>query len=276
MKKGTKEKEGLFAYRPHELEQAICCCLGSRDIVALKVMLFLTGNSNDGDFRIVQKTIYDRMKISEKTYYNARKALQEMGWIQYVEVENVIYVNYDKIYADYRNYQEKKKAGSLYESPNSFSTKDSADATNDSSKTFSTKDSAVVKVLAEQFSNQQENCCDDNQQNCHEERYNNIKNNKRNNKKEKISSGAGCPGGQPPQDLIDKAFEYRNRRDCWDEYMRSLERWVYNSLKEQNLPIGSEEYRAKYGELEAMANRCLHVLYGYTNSYYEEYQEPRW
>lgn len=132
--------------------------MGNRDIVALKVMLFLTGNSNDGDFRIVQKTIYDRMKISEKTYYNARKALQEMGWIQYVEAENVIYVNYDKIYADYRNYQENKKAGCLYESPN----------------TFSTKDSAVVKSLSERSSNEQEHCCDDSQQDCQQDRYNNI------------------------------------------------------------------------------------------------------
>lgn len=78
-------------------------------------MLFFTGNSNEGDFRVVQKTIYDRMNISEKRYYDSRKKLQEMGWIQYVEAENVIYVNYDKIYADYRNYQKKKKAGSLYE-----------------------------------------------------------------------------------------------------------------------------------------------------------------
>lgn len=67
-------------------------------------MLFLTGNSNEGDFRVVQKTIYDRMNISEKTYYSARKMLQEMGWIKYDEAKNVIYVNYDKIYADYGNY----------------------------------------------------------------------------------------------------------------------------------------------------------------------------
>ena len=173
LKKGIKEKDGLFAYRPHELEQAICCCLGSRDIVALKVMLFLTGNSNDGDFRIVQKTIYDRMNISEKTYYNARKTLQEMGWIQYVEAENVIYVNYDKIYADYRNYQEKKQAGSLYESPNSFST----------------KDSAVVKSLSERSLYEQEHCFDDSQRDCQQDRYNNIKNNKTNTINKKISSG---------------------------------------------------------------------------------------
>ena len=47
-----KSKKDLFAYRPHDLEAAICCCLGNRDIVALKVMLFFTGNSNEGDFRV--------------------------------------------------------------------------------------------------------------------------------------------------------------------------------------------------------------------------------
>lgn len=259
MKKGTKEKEGLFAYRPHELEQAICCCLGSRDIVALKVMLFLTGNSNDGDFRIVQKTIYDRMKISEKTYYNARKALQEMGWIQYVEAENVIYVNYDKIYADYRNYQEKKNAGSLYESPNSFST----------------KDSAVIKTLSGRSSNEQDHCYNDSQRDYQQDRYNNIKNNKRNTISKKISSGAGATVVAPPQELIDKAFEYRNHREHWDEYEKSLAKWVRDTLSELGIPKDSPERKTKYNELVAIANQCLRVMYGYINSIDEEYIEWR-
>ena len=160
-------------------------------------MLFLTGNSNEGDFRVVQKTIYDRMNISEKTYYNARKALQEMGWIQYVETENVIYVNYDKIYADYRNYQEKKKAGSLYESPNSFST----------------KDSAVVKVLAEQSLYEQEHCFDDSQRDYQQDRYNNIKNNKTNTINKKISSGgAGAANAAPPQNDLIKQMREDDRK----------------------------------------------------------------
>ncbi len=80
----------------------------------------------------------------------------------------------------------------------------------------------------------------------------------------------------PPQEFFDKAFEYGIRRDYWDEYVRSLEKWVYKKLSEQRLPIGSDVYKAKYRELESMANRCLHILYGQTNSYYEDYQEPRW
>ena len=99
-----RNKKEIFAYRPHELEAAICCCLGSRDIVALKVMLYYTGNSNSGEFRVSKKAIYNRMNISEKPYYNARKKLESMKWIEYKEDENIIYINYDNIYSDYDKY----------------------------------------------------------------------------------------------------------------------------------------------------------------------------
>ena len=196
LKNGIKERYGLFAYRPHELEQAICCCLGSRDTVPIKVMLFLTGNSNDGDFRVVQKTIYDRMKISEKRYYDARKTLQEMGWIKYDNIKNVIYVNYDKIYADYEDYQKKNKAGGHHESL----------------KTSSTKDRAVVKELAEQSSNEQVDCCDETQWDYHKDRYNNINNNISNTINKKISGGAGCPGGQPPPEELIKQMKEEDQK----------------------------------------------------------------
>ena len=51
------------------------------------------------------------MNISEKPYYNARKKLEEMKWIEYVRSENAIYINYDNIYADYKNYLKEKKGG---------------------------------------------------------------------------------------------------------------------------------------------------------------------
>ena len=51
------------------------------------------------------------MNISEKPYYTARKKLEEMKWIEYVRSENAIYINYDNIYADYKNYLKEKKGG---------------------------------------------------------------------------------------------------------------------------------------------------------------------
>ena len=54
-----------------------------------------------------------------------------------------------------------------------------------------------------------------------------------------------------------------------------LEKWVDEKLSEQQIPVGSDEYKAKYRELEDMANRCLHVMYGETKSYYEEYKETK-
>lgn len=45
------------AIRPHELETAIMNCLGPRDLVAIKVMFYLTGQSSIGNFRVAEKTI---------------------------------------------------------------------------------------------------------------------------------------------------------------------------------------------------------------------------
>lgn len=63
------------AIRSHELEMAIFNCLGSRDVAAVKFMLFLTGNAADGSFRITEKTVCRRCNISETGYKSARKKL---------------------------------------------------------------------------------------------------------------------------------------------------------------------------------------------------------
>lgn len=83
------------AIRTHELEMAIMCGLGDRDMAALKVMLFLTGNA-DG-FQVPEKTIMERCNISESAYKNARKKLVEKGWITHVPSKAII-VNYGVIY----------------------------------------------------------------------------------------------------------------------------------------------------------------------------------
>ena len=84
------------AIRTHELESKIMCGLGDRDMVALKIMLFLTGNA-DG-FQVAEKTIMDRCNISETAYKKARKKLaDELGWITHVPGKAII-VNYGVIY----------------------------------------------------------------------------------------------------------------------------------------------------------------------------------
>lgn len=84
------------AIRTHELESKIMCGLGDRDMVALKIMLFLTGNA-DG-FQVAEKTIMDRCNISESAYKKARKKLvDELGWITHVPGKAII-VNYGVIY----------------------------------------------------------------------------------------------------------------------------------------------------------------------------------
>lgn len=82
------------AIRTHELETKIMCGLGGRDMVPLKVMLFLTGNAEG--FRVAEKTICERCNIStHKAYIDARQKLREMGWISYGD--GFITVNYDVI-----------------------------------------------------------------------------------------------------------------------------------------------------------------------------------
>ena len=99
----SERKNWGKAIRKHELEAAICCCIGNRNIAQLKTMLFLTGNAeakdgNEVPFRVAKKTICERMNMSEQRYYDARKELEKTGWIHYDEKENAIYINYNKIY----------------------------------------------------------------------------------------------------------------------------------------------------------------------------------
>lgn len=261
--RGEKNRNGLFAYRPHELESAICCCLGNRDIVALKTMLFFTGNSNEGDFRVAQKTIFDRMNISEKPYYLAREKLQSMGWIRYVEAEKAIYINYDKIYADYKEYLRNK-----------------AEGYDNSTKKKENNDTAGVKELSEQSSNRAANCFQESQQDGLQDRYNNINNSKNNTKtkkiSEKISGSASAARAALPQELIDKAYEYSGQRKYWDEYNNELEKWAYNLMKQWGIGKESPDYAKRYKEIEDVANRCLHVLHGEVKSIDEEYREYRY
>lgn len=89
------------AIRTHELEMCIMCGLGERDFVPMKIMLFLTGNADDGSFRVAEKTIMERCNISETSYKNARKKLVSMGWITH-DAGKSITVNYDAIYNSFK------------------------------------------------------------------------------------------------------------------------------------------------------------------------------
>ena len=95
----------------HELEAAFACCLGAKDFAMYKVMMFLSGNAPE-KFRVSEKTIMDRCKISESGYKHARQKLVEMGWITH-KPSQYIQVNFDKIYSDYDDY----KRGCFEKSP---------------------------------------------------------------------------------------------------------------------------------------------------------------
>lgn len=85
------------AIRSHDLETAIWNGLGERDMAMAKIMFFLTGQAQDGKFKVPEKTIMDRCNLSERGYKGARKKLVEKGWIEHQEGK--IVVLYDNIYA---------------------------------------------------------------------------------------------------------------------------------------------------------------------------------
>lgn len=89
----SKELPG-YSNRSTLLEEKIMQGIDSRQGVALKVMLFLTGNAEG--FGIALKTITERLNITKTAYYSARKYLTELGWITCTKDE--IVVNYDVIY----------------------------------------------------------------------------------------------------------------------------------------------------------------------------------
>lgn len=84
------------AIRSIELENIIFQNIGGKCGAQLKLMLFLTGNADDGTFSVATKTVCDRCGMTEETYKKARSALVEKGWI--IHEEGKIIVDYDAIY----------------------------------------------------------------------------------------------------------------------------------------------------------------------------------
>jgi len=99
--KNRDEKWGK-AIRTHHLESLIFRGLDGKCGAQIKIMLFLTGNANDGSFAVAEKTIIERCGISEITYKKARKSLVEKGWlihnVGYNGKPGEIIVNYNAIY----------------------------------------------------------------------------------------------------------------------------------------------------------------------------------
>jgi hypothetical protein len=102
---------------------------------------------------------------------------------------------------------------------------------------------------------------------CHNIRHNNIKNNISNSINNKINDGAGAANAAPPKEYIEMAFEYRNQREKWGEFLSLLEKWVNDTMNGFEFYKDSPEYKEKKEELVAIANKCLSIMYGKTNSF---------
>ena len=102
--KGEKDMDNKWgkAIRTHHLESIIMNGLSGKEGAQLKLMWFLTGNSDKGSFAVAEATVLSRCGMSESTYKNARKALIEKGWIIHKPSQNgqqgEIIVDYDAIY----------------------------------------------------------------------------------------------------------------------------------------------------------------------------------
>lgn len=67
-----------------------------RDISVIKLMIVLIG-TKDG-FGLSKKWVMDRTQMTEKTYYQARQKLIDIGWLELSE-NNILTINYDAILA---------------------------------------------------------------------------------------------------------------------------------------------------------------------------------
>ena len=150
-KMNTKTKWGK-AIRTHELETAIMCGLGERDMAMLKIMLFLTGNAADGSFKVAEKTICERCNISESGYKTARKKLVAMGWITLKASESIT-VNYDVILNQYRKgitentpTENQKSMGYTEKSPQGYTEKSHNNISNNINK-YDNQEDLTTKVV---------------------------------------------------------------------------------------------------------------------------------
>ena len=102
--KGEKNRDSKWgkAIRTHELESIIFNGLSGKQGAQLKLMMFLTGNADNGSFAVAEATVQSRCGMSENTYKMARKSLVEKGWIIHNPSQNgvqgSIIVDYDAIY----------------------------------------------------------------------------------------------------------------------------------------------------------------------------------
>lgn len=99
--KNRSEKWGM-AIRTNHLESIIFNGLTGKEGAQLKLILFLTGNADNGSFAVPEATVMNRCGMTETTYKSARKGLIEKGWIIHKPSANgqqgEIIVDYDAIY----------------------------------------------------------------------------------------------------------------------------------------------------------------------------------
>lgn len=166
-----------YSQRTHCLESAIWCCLGDRDIVPIKVMLFLTGMATDGSFKVSTETILQYCNISERGYKRAREKLVDMGWISH-DPSKSITIHYNKILEDYEKYLLAcHDDTSISELP-----------CHDDTPSFTMEGHDDTSMGCHDV---QLECHNDTPVQCHDDTYNNINNNTNNNKikiKQKIAS----------------------------------------------------------------------------------------
>lgn len=86
------------AIRSTALETVIFNGIEGKCGAQLKLILFLTGNADDGSFAVAEKTVCERCGMTKETYKKARKALVDKGWIEHKDGK--ITVMYDNIYGE--------------------------------------------------------------------------------------------------------------------------------------------------------------------------------
>lgn len=98
---GTRSKDNpkglLFGQMPSLLRRYIWHSLSGRDGNLIKIIeLFIQQES--GKFRASKEWVMKETGMAANKYYEARRKLEELGFITYDPEEEIIYINYDYLW----------------------------------------------------------------------------------------------------------------------------------------------------------------------------------
>lgn len=112
--KGTYEKNErpngyYFGQCPTIIRDYVLNHLTGNNGNPLKLMWVLLETDEKAHFKISQKWVLNKTGMPKDKYYDARKKLEIMGWLDYDQNEESIIINYDYLWQEALEFLEREK-----------------------------------------------------------------------------------------------------------------------------------------------------------------------